>query len=332
MQKVLGSLAAAGLILGSASAGSLTVANSDIKMGGGVTAGYFYATNNGSSNDYFTVSNFVVDFKGKSGILSFTASFGSVAQPDLLETVLTTSGSFKPSYAWVSIEPVKGLTVDAGLLTTNIGYELYHTYDNLNYLFGLVWWGQPVTYPGARVTYSIAEGIDVYAEYNQDTAAGASDAFAVGSLGSVGGMDYAISYYDYEASKNLIDVVLGYSVGGADVGLNLDYQWLDDSAKTAGADDTAYGVALYINPSVAQNITVPVRLEYINQGTSKIYASSIGESAYSITVTPTYKPTSNTYIRGEVAYVSTDAKAFPDNKGNSKDNKLVVGFEAGFVF
>ncbi|WP_457623703.1 outer membrane beta-barrel protein [Persephonella sp.] len=335
MKKFLGSLAAAGLVMGTSFAGSLTVANSNIEMSGAVTAGYFYVTNEGAgkNNDYFTVSNFSVGLKSKDkGFIGFVSYFGDNTWDGLLGR---TKNKFKVKYAWLSINPMKGLTIDAGILTTNIGYELYHSYQNLNYTFGMVWNAQPVTYPGARVTYSVAEGIDVYAEYNQDTTFGQDDSFALGSIGSVGGIDYAVSYYDGNATRNLIDVVLSYALAGTDVGLNLDYHWLDDAMKTAGKDDTAYGVALFINPAVAPNVTVPVRVEYINQGTSDIYAydgKSIGESAYSVTVTPTYKPTDNTYIRCEFAYVTTDKAVFADDKGNSKDSKTFVGFEAGFMF
>ncbi|WP_457643216.1 outer membrane beta-barrel protein [Persephonella sp.] len=331
MKKVLGGLAAAGLLAGTAAAGTLTVANSDMKMGGGVTAGYFYVTNNGPDNDYFTVSNFVVDLKGKSGIISYKASFGSVVQPDLLDyPSVSSSASFKLSYGWVTIAPVEGLSIEAGKLVTNIGYELYHTYDNKNYMFGLVWWGQPVTYPGARVNYSVMDGVDVYAEYTQGHGS-ANDAFAVGSLGSLGGVDYAVSYFDYSAWKNLIDVVLSTEVEGIEFGVNADYQWLDDAAKSAGQDDTAYGIALYLSTKV-DVFELPVRIEYINEGTSGIYGVA-GDRAWSFTVTPTYRPSSNTYVRAEFAYVNSDKKGtFVDDKGNAKDSRTVIGVEAGFLF
>lgn len=95
-----------------------------------------------------------------------------------------------------------------------------------------VWCGtHSLLHTSARVTYSVAEGIDVYAEYNQDGTYGQSDSLAIGSIGSVGGIDYAVSYYDGNATQNLIDVVLGYSLAGMDVGLNLDYHWKDDATK-----------------------------------------------------------------------------------------------------
>ncbi|NPA16248.1 outer membrane beta-barrel protein [Persephonella sp.] len=354
MKKVMG-LAAAGLLAaGTASAGTLTVANSDMTMGGGVTAGYFYVTNNGAgqNTDYFTVSNFVIDLKGKSGIISYKASFGSVVQPDLLEGTLSKSSSFGLSYGWVTISPVEGLSIDAGKLTTNIGYELYHTYDNKNYTFGLVWWGQPVTYPGARVNYSVADGVDVYAEYTQDTAGSVftvspTDAYAVGVIGSMENVSYAVSYFDYNKTKNLIDVVLSTEIEGFELGLNFDYQWMDDTAKkalqNAGAtsiDDTAYGIALYVSTKV-DVFELPVRIEYVNDGSATDAAGNVvcdgiygvaGDSAWSFTVTPTYRPSANTYVRAEFAYVSTDKKGFSDDKGNAKDSRTVIGVEAGFLF
>jgi len=350
MRKLLG-LAAAGLVMaGSTYAGTLKVANSDIEMSGGVTAGYFYTTNS-DVEDYFTVPTFAIDLTTEAhSVIGFTAGFGLTKHPALLDP--NPHGEFEVEYAWVSIRPVEGLTIDAGKLLTNIGYELYHTYENKNYTYGLVWWAQPVNYPGARITYSITENVDVYAEYSHDTAGSIfaitpSDAFAIGSLGSFGIVDYAISYLDYNRSKNLIDLVLSTEYEGIEVGLNFDYQWMDDTAKqslqNAGAtsiDDTAYGIALYLSTKV-DVFELPVRIEYVNDGSATDSAGNIvcdgiygvaGDSAWSFTITPTYRPSTNTYVRAEFAYVSTDDKGFVDKSGNLKDNRTFVGVEAGFIF
>ncbi len=334
MKKFL-SLAAAGLFsFGVANAGSITVANSDIELFGGVSAGYFYTTNpcneecSDPNNDYFTVSSFAVGLTSKvNSTIGFTASFGASPQSDLLG--LETSKSFGPEFAYVSIRPIEGLTLDAGLLTTNVGYELYHTWENPNYTFGMVWWGQPVTYPGARATFNVAEGLDVYAEYTQD----GTDSFAVGALGSYAGVDFAVSYFDYSAQKNLIDVVLATNVLGIDVALNVDYQWLDDSAKSDGQDDSAFGVALYVKPQLTDTISVPLRIEYVDEGTSDIYGVA-GDNAWSVTITPTWSPTDNTYLRAEFAYVVTDQKGFYDGNtsADADDNRTFLGVEAGVRF
>ena len=352
MKKVLSLVAAGLLTIGTVHGGTITVANSDIEMSGGVTAGYFYTTNVGSANqDYFTVPTFAIDFTSHvNSMIGFTVGFGSTKHPALLEP--DPHVGFELEYSWVSIRPIDGLTVDAGLLLTNIGYELYHTYENKNYTYGLVWWAQPVTYPGARITYSLNEDLDVYAEYTQDNAGviynvTPSDAFAVGAIGSMSGVNYALSYFDYNKTKNLIDFVVGTEFEGFEIGLNFDYQWMDDTAKSAlqnaGAtsiDDTAYGIALYISTKV-DVFELPVRVEYVNDGSSTnavgnviddgIYGIS-GDSGWSFTVSPTYRPSNNTYIRAEFAYLSTDDKGFLDDKGNEKDNRTFIGVEAGFIF
>ncbi|NPA54331.1 MAG: outer membrane beta-barrel protein [Aquificae bacterium] len=334
MKKIFG-LAAAGLFITSvANAGSLTVANSDIELSGGVSAGYFYTSNlcdepcENPKNDYFTVSSFAIGLTSKvNSTIGFTASFGASPQSDLLG--LETTKDFGPEFAYVSIRPIEGLTLDAGLLTTNIGYELYHTWENPNYTFGMVWWGQPVTYPGARATFNVAENLDVYAEYSQDGV----DSFAVGAIGSYEGVDFAFSYFDYSAQKNLIDVVLSTSVAGIDVALNADYQWLDDSAKVDGQDDSAFGVGLYIIPKLSENVSLPVRIEYIDEGTSDIYGVA-GDNAWAFTITPTWAPASNAYLRAEFAYVATDEKGFYEGatEADAEDTRTFIGVEAGFRF
>ncbi len=341
MKKILGLAAAGILAVNAANAGTITVANSDIELFGGVSAGYFYTTNicgepyADPNNDYFTVSSFAIGLTSKvNSTIGFTASFGASPQSDLLG--LETSKNFGPEFAYVSIRPIEGLTLDAGLLTTNVGYELYHTWENPNYTFGMVWWGQPVTYPGARATFNVAEGLDVYAEYSNNTAKSSTDpfeAFAVGALGSYGGIDFAVSYFDYSAQKNLVDVVLSTNIAGIDVALNVDYQWFDDSAKADGQDDSAYGVALYVIPQLTETVSIPVRLEYVDEGTSDIYGVA-GDNAWSVTITPTWSPTSNTYLRAEFAYVSTDQKGFYDGPtaADAEDTRTFVGVEAGFRF
>ena len=342
MKKLL-SLATAGIVIASSSfAGTITVANSDIELGGGLSAGYVYANNQGANanNDYFTVSSFAVDLHSKmeNAPIEFTAFFGQSVQDDLIDLTAHNNASFDTEYAYVTIKPISNLYIDAGILTTNVGYELFHTYDNPNFIYGLVWYAQPFRYTGARATYSISDNLNVYAEYNHDDAGAIggitpSDAYAIGVNGSVANIDFAVSYYDYAKTKNLVDVVVSTKIANISVALNADYQWLDDNAKKAlpaGSDDNAYGVALYVIPEFGR-FMIPVRLEYVNEGTSEIYGVA-GDSAWSATITPTWSPTNHTYLRAELAYVSTDQKGFTDDKGKLKDNRTIVGVEAGFKF
>jgi hypothetical protein len=343
-----------------ANAGQITVANSDIKIDGALTTGYFASNNTGSSNhDSFKMSNFILGLSSdaKDGGIGFNVGFGTVLLPTvydggLVDNKAIINKSFGPIYAVLSYKPISSLTLDAGLLTTNIGYELATSFTNPNITYGAVWSAQPFIYPGARITYAVGD-IKFYAEASKDK--GYSDgkpnlttsgAYAVGSLGTLYGVNYAISYYDYTVYKNLVDIVLSKSINdNLDVGINFDYQWLDSAAKVSEKDTKGYGVAGYIIPK-SGNFSLPVRIEYVNGGSkgkeSGIYGFTDNNNnlvniskAWTITATPTFRPTKNTYVRAEVSYVNSDNKIFTDsssNTSNKKDTKVSAAAELGFLF
>ncbi len=353
MKKILPLLISGTFIFSSANAGSISVANSDIEMTGGITAAYFYMTNIGEEpNDQFTVTNFDFDLSSNiNSVISFEAGIGSAHLPDLMSPI--GESDFEVEFAWVDIELSEDSNVSAGKLLTNVGYELFDTFNNPNYHYGLVWWGQPVHYPGVRLTYNIDEDVQFYAEYNHDSSGSIKgikpeDAIAAGIIGSLGSLNIAVNYFDYMGTKNLLDLVLTTHIADFDVALNIDYQWLDDGAKAkikdAGSVDTedkAYGIAFYLTTHVSDTVSVPVRIEYVYDGESKdgagntvdkgIYGIS-GDNAWSFTITPTWHPLKNTYVRGEFAYVVMDKKGFENDKGEEKDNRSFFGVELGFIF
>jgi len=309
-----------------------------LELYGGFSAGYFYTTNEGDkdSRDKFQITNAIIGLTGEVGKdikLGFDLAVGGSLWATLFDggqgdLAYVNGNELKEGvgilWGYATLKPHPVVSVDAGVLTTNVGYELADTYSNPNITFGAIWNAQPFIYPGVRVTVSPLENVNLYAEYNQESN---SDNFAVGALGELNDISFGLTYYDYRAYKNLIDVVLSYSIGMLDLGLNADYQWLDDSAKTPGQDDSAYGIALYLTPTFGR-LSVPVRLEYFDEGTSGIYFDG-ADKGYTATATPTFKPTENSFIRAEVAYVSTDKKVF---KNGTKDNKTTFAVELGFTF
>ena len=306
-----------------------------LELYGGFSAGYFYTTNEGSkdSDDAFQITNAIVGLTGEVGDslkMGFDLAVGQSFQGTVDSPLSGSAGqtdTFGIIWGYVSLKPVDKLSLDAGIITTNVGYELADTYTNPNVTFGDVWGAQPFIYPGARVSFDVTDKISLYAEYNKEYS---GDNFAVGSLGEIGAISYGLTFFDYNdndgtvPNRSLVDVVLGMSLGNLDLGLNADFHKLDDSSKT-GDDDTAYGVAVYVTPNFEQ-VSVPIRVEYFDSGDTRVY---IDEKGYTFTVTPTFKPSDNTFVRAELIHVATDNKIF---KGNTKDNKTTVAVELGFTF
>ncbi|WP_456383909.1 outer membrane beta-barrel protein [Persephonella sp.] len=395
MKKVL-SLAAAGLLAaGAAQAGTLTVANSDITLYGGVSASYDWQSSDhiaggtGFNQDNFHVSTFAIGLMKKADAnspIGFNAAFASFAVPTVLASPDVVNGSgglidhgftttFQPWLAYVTIAPVEGLSVDAGLLWNKFG-EAPLTILNRHYNRGILFTGHPVLYAGARVNYD-AGIAKVYVGYNQggglrqgnhwvviegnpyDIGYNVRDAVEAGIVFDLSdfvgfGSKVALHTYNEAKGRDLYVLCTKADLGLVKAGIEIDYTTLDDNLNGAnaavqanGADDSAWGVALnldfdFLNAQIA-NVTVPIRIEYVDNGDSAnlpgvpgelgslIYLTGEG-SAWSFTITPTYKPTKNTFARVELSYISTDKKIFVDDSGSTKDNRTTVAFEAGFLF
>lgn len=324
-------------------AGSLTVPNQDITLSGGVTGAYFY--NSDLAQDNFAVTDALLDLStaAKPGSVYFDVGIGTLAMNNLSSSTAplnTGVGATAVQYGWVGIMPMEGLKVDAGLLATNVGYEVAPSYGDANILRGLVWNFQPVYYTGARATYAIG-GFNVYAEVNKNafvpaTSTGNNPGSGFGVNGSLGAITAAVNVLSTVNFKSIVDVILSTKLGGIDVAANIDYQTLAKAARTTGADDNAYGAALYATFPMGAKVALPVRVEYVSDGTSGIYgleSPGTSNTAWTFTVTPTYNFSDSTFVRAELALVTTDQKStYVDDKGALTDSNLIVGFQGGVRF
>ena len=312
MKKILGSLAVAGLLTGVANATDLPV-----DVHGGFSAGYSYED---SKKEGFEVTNFLIEISrdAQAGDIGFVAAFGYLAN----NAPSTTGDNFGLQYGYLTIKPIEGLTLDAGVLATNVGYEVANTYANPNITIARIWGGQPVYYGGARLTYALSQGIEVFGEVNDDATDGA---WSVGSKGSLGIADYVISYYDKNAPQDpdIVDVILSTSASETlDLAVNFDYQ--------IGDNDNGYGVALYVIPKFG-NISLPIRVESFDDNGSGAY----GNSGWDLAITPTYNFKSG-YLRAELFYYDYD---YPESVTSAKDkgysgddSNVVFRVEAGYTF
>ncbi len=300
----------------------------DLTLSGGMTTGYYNTSNTGSANnDNFQVSDFMLELSAEASEgVGFTAGFGTMAAITVWDGGVNNSAyGYGFQYGWVTVAPMDGLSFEAGMLATNIGYEVANSYANPHATIAGLWGAQPVYYPGARVNYEMGD-LGLYAEVNQ-AGGGSSEAWTVGASGSVAGLDYAVSYRDGDQSANLLDIIVATSVAGIDVAANIDFTTLDNAA--ANQDDSALGVALYAATNVA-GIDVPVRLEFLNDGTSGVYMGV--DSATTFTVTPTYRFSDNTFVRAEFSLVNSTNKIFRDENGVPQDSKTTFAIQAGYTF
>ena len=351
MNKKLITLAIAGAVATpfAAQAGSLNVANQDITMSGGLTGAYLYQTD--TKKDAFVVQDALLDFasEAKAGGMGFDLGVGTLAGNSLLSpmNVIGNGGNVGVQYGYVTVMPTDSIKVDAGILATNIGYEVVPSYGNASILHGFVWNGEPAYYTGARATYSTGN-MSVYAEANKNASSAGTPGSGIGASGSFGGANVALNFMSFAEAQtgpgSIVDIIASTKAGNVTLAANIDYLAKSDRAKkaaAAGIDDNAFGVALYASMPMGDKAELPIRLEYINDGTSNLYglnpggapAGIVSKTAYTFTISPTYNFTNATFVRAELAYVSTDKKTlYVDDKGALTDTNMTVGFQGGVRF
>jgi len=285
---------------------------------------------------------------------------------DLIDYGKTTD--FKPWLAFATYKPVAGLTVDAGLLWTNFG-EKPITILNPHITRGVLFTANPVLLKGARVSYD-AGVAKVYAGAGKAGEYQLMGPIYIGSAGIPGvnytnyieagatsnlkqfglPVDVGLHTYNENGNRDIYALTVGGDLGIASLGLEVDYFKADDGLKkgwdnfwsTTSSKD-AWGAALYANIKPVAGVQIPVRIEYAdNKDTILIPTVGVSNAkkVWTFTITPTYNPTKNTFLRAEVSYAKSsdainatqDAWLFEDDKGNKKTSRTTGAVEIGFLF
>jgi hypothetical protein len=379
MKKVVG-LAAAGLLaVSAANAGQITVANTDITMFGGVSASYNTQNNDHAlsggnfQKDSFSVNNVIVGLTkpAQDGGIGFTAAFGSFEAPTVVASSNVVNAgaglvgygkttSFLPWLAFVAYKPVAGLTLDAGLLWTNFG-ERPVTILNPHITRGVLFTANPVLLEGARGTYDagvakvyVGAGkagkyqlmgpvYTVLHSYTNYIEAGVTSNLKQFGLP----VDVGLHTYNESGNRDIYALTFGGDVGIVSLGLEVDYFKADgDLKKAQGANSSsnAWGTALCANVKPLAGVQVPVRIEYADNKDTKLIpvigAAGNAKKVWTFTITPTYNPTKNTFLRTEISYAKSsgvlkagqDAWLFKDDHGNKKTSRITSAVELGFLF
>jgi len=324
----------------STAAGNKTVqaALSAVKVDGGGSAGYFYASNPGedTENDAVLLSNLLIEVSSADEDLpiGFVGAFGQTSTPSLLGTP-ENNPDFKIEYASLTLTPLKDIGIETGLLQPNSGFENTYTFNNKNIILGAVASQQPYNAYGARVNYDI-NGISMWAGYFKqrldDEEYNSPDyAWEAGVSGSIGENGFSIYNYHIGGERNLLGAVIERSIEDVDLAFNIDYWTRDDNVKDLYGSESSIGAAFYICPNFGR-LSIPFRFEYIDQDESRIYIESqTAKQIYAATVSPTWHFNESSYIRAESAYVKAD-DGFADEDGNARDSRINLAIELGFLF
>jgi hypothetical protein len=328
------------------------------------------------SKDSFSVNNVIVGLTkpAQDGGIGFTAAFGSFEAP----TVVASSGvvnaknvlnanlvgygnttDFKPWLAFVTYKPVAGLTLDAGLLWTNFG-ERPVTILNPHITRGVLFTANPALLTGARGTYDagvakvyVGAGkagkyqlmgpyyIDVLnKKYSNYIEAGITSNLKQFGLP----VDVGLHTYNENGNRDIYAATVGGDLGIVSLGLEVDYFKADDALKQAGHSSNALGTALCANVKPVAGVQVPLRVEYADNKDTKLIpvlsAAGNAKKVWTFTITPTYNPTKNTFLRAEVSYAKSsgalnagqDASIFVNDKGEAKTSRTTSAVELGFLF
>jgi hypothetical protein len=310
----------------------------EIDITGGISAGYFYASNPGedTEEDAFLLSNLLVEISTSDEELpiGFTGAFGETSTHSILGTPENNT-DFDIEYASLTLRPVKEMSFEIGLLQPNAGYENTYTYNNKNILLGATASQQPYNAYGARIGYDV-NGLCLWGGYfrerlDDEEYNSPDSAWEIGLSTPVGENTLSLYHYNIKDQRSVSGAVIERTINDIDLALNIDYWRWSNPMNELYESHSSFGGAFYICPNFG-NFSIPLRLEYINQKNSQIFIENPDtKDIYTVTVSPTWHYNENTYIRAEAAYVKADG-GFVDEDGRIRDNRINCAIELGFTF
>lgn len=346
----------AALVSMHAHAGDLTVAHTDLALAGGVSASYNMVSDMKDA-DYFTLDSAVIYLLKNptmespvGGHLAFANFQVKVAGLNVAPAIPFGVGTenFRVWLGYFSWLPVENLTVDAGLLWHKFG-EAPVTILNPHVSRPISFLAQPVCFGGARVGYK-AGIASIYAGMNDGSALGSIFGNKNGQVSPEDGvtilesdsaieagislmpndmLSIAANYFDHGEGYNTVNFSAGVTVDK--LSAKVEGNMVSNDTVAVGAEDSATAYVVYASYQASDQVKLPIRYEMLDDNDSGIYLGFVG---YTITVTPTYNPTANSFIRLEYVMTSDDNKVFADSDGVAAQeearNSIIAEF--GFLF
>ena len=249
------------------------------------------------------------------------------------------------------VAPVgRGLRVDVGKFSTQVGYEVIGGYENYNdtvsrsLVFGFA---EPFAHTGLRLTYPVNDrvsalfmvvnGWDNVRDNNRGKTVGAQLA-----LTPTSGTSVSVSYLggpeqsDSSNMRHLFDLVgVWKATGMLTFATNYDYgaEARVPLAGTAGGgieDVTWQGLAGYARVDLTGRFFVTLRAEWFDdpQGARTGYRQTLTE----VTLTPSFRVRPNLVVRGDLRRDHSDREVFEKEDGRLGRNQVTASVNGIFVF
>lgn len=310
------------------------------------------------------VSNAQISLNKTEGLVQFAAQVGSYSLPDLGSTYVKSSkitdatyGTFSQGY--IKLAPTGSFSLEIGKLPTLIGNEYTFSTENFNIQRGLLWNQENAVSRGVQANYAVgpvavsAAWTDGFysGKYNWATLSAAWTIDSADTLTFVGGgntdrktkVNTPVTNV-YQNNSQIYNLIYTRTSGPWTIQPYLQYTdipKLAGSVNGTGVDSkstSTTGAALLASYKVNDNISLPVRLEYITQSGSKGDSSApllygAGSAAWSLTITPTYQY-KIFFVRGELSYVGLNSGTVGSEfgKNGDKTNQVAGLIETGVMF
>ncbi len=303
------------------------------------------------------------------GLVQFSGQFGSYSIPALGlpyvkadKTVGPLFGNFPQGF--IKLAPSDSFSVQVGKLPTLIGAEYTFSYENMNIQRGLLWGQENAVARGIQANYttgplalSVALTDGFYskkydwASLSATYTADSSNIFSFVAGGNVAQDDKpraqtATTTPVFQNNGQIYNLIYTHTSGPWTFQPYLQYTYvpslkgdINGTGATTNSADTIGG-ALLASYKVNDNISLPVRVEYIASSGDKNNASDInllgygnGSKAWSFTFTPTYQY-KIFFVRGEASYVTLSDKTagLGFGKFGNKDGQVTGMLETGILF
>ena len=323
----------------------------------GVVSGIAQAQSNtvgGVASSQTDISNAQVFINKTDGMIQFSGQFGSYSLPALgfpyvkAEKTTPLYGVFSQGY--IKFVPSDSFNVMVGKLPTLIGDEYTFSFENMNIQRGLLWGQEPAVSRGVQANYSsgpVAVSVSVndgYYSNKYETVSGAltytldsSNIFVASASGHTGSKSSVSSATTSPLLNNgqIYNLIYTHNAGPWTIQAYLQYNTTPalPSLGLSTKETSTTGAALLTSYKVNDNVSLPVRAEYIRSsgnatdGSANLLGFGAGSKAWSLTVTPTYQY-KIFFARAELSYVGVDTAAF----GGGEKNQITGLLETGIMF